>query len=39
MTDINPSTPMENLTPGGDIYTSGNAKEFKTMWLMFSSLS
>ena len=30
MTDINPSTPMEKLTPGGDIYTSGNAKEFKT---------
>ena len=30
MTEINPNTPMEKLTPGGDIYTSGNAVEFKT---------
>ena len=30
MTNINNKTPMEELTPGGDIYTSGNAKEFKT---------
>ena len=30
MTEINNNTPMEKLTPGGDIYTSGNAREFKT---------
>lgn len=28
--DINSKTPMEELTPGGDIYTAGNAREFKT---------
>ena len=28
MTNINPTTPMEKLTPGGDIYTAGNAREF-----------
>lgn len=30
MTDINPNTPLEKLTPGGDIYTAGNAIKFKT---------
>ena len=30
MTDINNQTPMEKLTIGGNIYTAGNAKEFKT---------
>ena len=30
MTDINTSTPMEKMTPGGDIYEAGNAREFKT---------
>ena len=30
MTNINPNTPMEKMTPGGDIYTAGNAREFKT---------
>ena len=30
MTDINNKTPMEKLTIGGDIYTAGNAREFKT---------
>ena len=30
MTNINPNTPMEDLTIGGNIYTAGNAKEFKT---------
>ena len=30
MTEINQKTPMEKLTPGGNIYTSGNAREFKT---------
>ena len=30
MTNINPQTPMEKLTIGGNIYTCGNAKEFKT---------
>lgn len=30
MTNINPNTPMEKMTPGGDIYTAGNAKDFKT---------
>ena len=30
MTDINAKTPMEDLTIGGNIYTAGNAKEFKT---------
>ena len=29
MTNINPNTPMEKLTPGGDIYNAGNAREFK----------
>ena len=28
MTNINPNTPMEDLTIGGNIYTAGNAKEF-----------
>ena len=27
---IDANTPMKDLTPGGDIYTAGNAKEFKT---------
>ena len=27
---LNPNTPMEDLTIGGNIYTAGNAKEFKT---------
>ena len=30
MSEINNNTPMEKLTIGGNIYTSGNAKEFKT---------
>ena len=30
MTDINSKTPMEKLTIGGNIYETGNAKEFKT---------
>ena len=30
MTTINKNTPMEDLTIGGNIYTSGNSKEFKT---------
>ncbi len=30
MTKINPQTPMEQMTPGGDIYESGNAMDFKT---------
>ena len=30
MTEINKTTPMEELTIGGNIYTSGNSKEFKT---------
>ena len=30
MTDINSKTPMEDLTIGGNIYKSGNAREFKT---------
>ena len=30
MTEINKNTPMERLTIGGNIYTAGNAKEFKT---------
>ncbi|MDO5557536.1 MAG: 4Fe-4S binding protein [Clostridia bacterium] len=29
-TDINTNTPWNELTPGGTIYNSGNAKEFKT---------
>ena len=29
-TNINQNTPMSKLTPGGDIYTAGNAKNFKT---------
>ena len=29
MTNINPNTPMDDLTIGGNIYTAGNAKEFK----------
>ena len=33
MTNINPNTPMEDLTIGGNIYTAGNAKEFKTPFL------
>lgn len=28
--ELNPKTPMEDLTIGGNIYTAGNAKEFKT---------
>ena len=27
---IDANTPWEEMTPGGDIYESGNAKEFKT---------
>ena len=30
MTEINPKTPMEKMTIGGDIYQAGNAREFKT---------
>ena len=30
MTQINPNTPMEKMTIGGDIYEAGNAREFKT---------
>ena len=30
MTEINNKTPMKDLTRGGNIYTSGNAKDFKT---------
>ena len=30
MTEINNKTPMDKLTIGGDIYTAGNAREFKT---------
>ena len=29
MTNINPNTPMEDLTIGGNIYTAGNAKELE----------
>ena len=29
-TKINKTTPISELTPGGDIYTAGNAREFKT---------
>ena len=28
--ELNPNTSLENLTIGGNIYTAGNAKEFKT---------
>lgn len=28
--NLNPSTPWQKLTPGGDIYEAGNSKEFKT---------
>ena len=28
MTEINPKTPMEKLTIGGNIYEAGNAREF-----------
>lgn len=28
--EINPKTPYQDLTIGGNIYTAGNAKEFKT---------
>ena len=28
--NINSTTPMKDLTSGGDIYTAGNAREFKT---------
>ena len=27
---LNPKTPYQDLTIGGNIYTAGNAKEFKT---------
>ena len=27
---LNPNTPYQDLTIGGNIYTAGNAKEFKT---------
>lgn len=27
---LNNKTPWQELTPGGDIYTAGNAKNFKT---------
>ena len=30
MSEINIHTPMEKLTPGGDIYEAGNARKFKT---------
>ena len=30
MQKIDKTTPMEDLTIGGNIYTSGNAREFKT---------
>ena len=30
MTEINPNTPMDKMTIGGNIYEAGNAKEFKT---------
>ena len=30
MADINKTTPMEDLTIGGNIYEAGNAKHFKT---------
>ena len=29
MTEINKDTPASKLTPGGDIYEAGNAREFK----------
>ena len=28
--EIKPTTPYQDLTIGGNIYTAGNAKEFKT---------
>ena len=28
--NYNKNTPWQDLTPGGDIYTAGNAMEFKT---------
>ncbi len=30
MAEINKDTPIDELTIGGNIYTAGNAKEFKT---------
>ena len=30
MADINPNTPMEDMTIGGNIYEAGNARNFKT---------
>ena len=30
MTNIDKNTPMEKITIGGNIYTAGNAREFKT---------
>ena len=30
MTNIDKNTPIDDLTIGGNIYTAGNAKEFKT---------
>ena len=30
MSDINTSTPWQDITPGGTIYEAGNAREFKT---------
>ncbi len=30
MSEINSKTPYQDLTVGGNIYTAGNAKEFKT---------
>ena len=30
MTKIDKTTPMEELTIGGNIYDAGNAREFKT---------
>lgn len=30
MTNIDKTTPMEDLTIGGNIYEAGNAREFKT---------
>ena len=30
MADINTTTPMDEMTIGGNIYESGNARNFKT---------
>ena len=39
MTEIDAKTPMEELTIGGNIYNAGNAREFKTMWIVLSCMS